>query len=98
MMLHAIAFVDQHHAECQGSVFTQASNLSVTASPCHLHPKGMETHTQLKLRFAAHLAGEAFDTRLHHGASTHKGMATHTQLKRRFAAHLVGEALEQLLY
>jgi len=36
VMLHAIAFVDQHHAECQGSVFTQASNLSVTASPCHL--------------------------------------------------------------
>ena len=58
----------------------------------------MATHTQLKLRFATHLAGEAFNTRLHRATSTHEGMTTHTQLKLRFAAHLAGEALGQFLY
>jgi|GEM_PF-1456252 len=39
--------------------------------------RGMATHTQLKLRFAAHLAGEP-------KSSTRRGMATHAQLKLRF--------------
>ena len=45
--------------------------------------RGMATHAQLKLRFAAHLAVEP-------KPFTRTGMATHTQLKLRFAAHLAG--------
>jgi len=49
--------------------------------------KGMATHTQLKLWFAAHLAGEPKTAPCQ---LTHRGMATHTQLKLWFAAHLAG--------
>ena len=47
--------------------------------------KGMATHTQLKLWFAAHLAGEP------KVAPPTKGIATHTQLKLQFAVYLAGE-------
>ena len=55
--------------------------------------RGMATHAQLKLRFAAHLAGEPKIAPCQLHPQTRKGMAAHTQLKLRFTAHLVGEAL-----
>ena len=61
-----------------GSATPQALRASSTR-------KGMATHTQLKLRFAAHLAGEPKT------APPTKGIATHTQLKLRFAVYLAGE-------
>ena len=47
-------------AEGEKKLLSFLINPSVTATPCHLHPKGMETHTQLKLRFATHLVEEAY--------------------------------------